>query len=62
MDDLWFEVTFFVQTMTPLYELLRMGDGVLPCMSNFLNGFINIPGGHIVELQEVVTRTVEGEG
>lgn len=64
VDEFWFEVNFFVQTMTPLYELLRMGDGVLPCMSKFLNGFIKIPQqwDHVVELQEMVTCAAEVEG
>ena len=64
VDEFWFKVNFFVQTMTPLYELLRMGDGVLPCMSKFLSGFIKIPQqwDHVVELQEMVTCAAEGEG
>ncbi|CAM9448313.1 unnamed protein product [Ectocarpus sp. 4 AP-2014] len=62
--EFWFEVNFFVQMMTPLYELLRMGDGVLPCMSKFLNGFMKIPQrwDHVVELQQDVTKATEGEG
>ena len=62
--EFWFEVNFFVQLMTPLCKLLRMGDGVLPCMSKFLNGFMKIPErwDQIVELQQDVTKVVEGEG
>lgn len=64
VDEFWFEAEFFVQTMTPLYQLLRMGDGVIPCMSKFLSGFIKIPQqwDHIVELQEMVTCAADGEG
>lgn len=62
--EFWFELNFFVQLMTPLYELLRMGDGVLPCMSKFLNGFMKIPErwGQVVELQQDVTKATDGEG
>lgn len=62
--EFWFELNFFVQLMTPLYQLLRMGDGVLPCMSKFINGFMKIPQrwDQVVELQQDVTKAVDGEG
>lgn len=64
VGDFWFELEFYVQTMTPIYELLRMGDGLLPCMSKFLNGFINIPKtwDQIVKDQQTDTCAQEGEG
>lgn len=62
--EFWFEVNVFVQVMTPVYELLRMGDGVLPCMSKFLNGFMKIPErwDQVVELQQDVTKAMDGKG
>eukprot|EP00904_Undaria_pinnatifida_P006004 jgi/Undpi1/2533/HiC_scaffold_13.g05912.m1 len=48
----------------PLYKLLRMGDGALPCMSKFLNGFMKIPErwDQVVELRQDVSKAMEGEG
>ena len=41
-----------------------MGDGALPCMSKFLNGFMKIPErwDQIVELRQDVSKAMEGEG
>lgn len=60
----WFELNLFVQLLTPIYELLRMGDGVVPCMSKFLNGFIKLPDkfDKVWALQEMVANAIEGEG
>lgn len=62
--EFWFELNFFVQLMTPLYVLLRMGDGALPCMSKFLNGFMKISESwdEVVGLQQIVTNALDGEG
>ncbi|CAM9455957.1 unnamed protein product, partial [Ectocarpus sp. 4 AP-2014] len=37
--EFWFELNRFVQLLTPIYELVRMGDGTMPCMSKLLHGF-----------------------
>ncbi|CAM9977664.1 unnamed protein product, partial [Laminaria digitata] len=41
--EFWFELEFFVDLMLPVYELICMGDGALPFMSKFFNGFLRLP-------------------
>lgn len=62
--EFWFELSFFVQLMTPVYELLLMADGTVPCMSKFFNGMLKMPEGwdEVCKDQATASNDMEGEG
>ena len=60
----WFGVRFFVKMMEVCYTLLRMADGIKPCVSKFFNGMLSMPAAWdvVMAAQVVETNAIEDEG